>query len=58
MVRTYKRKSEKDADEESMEKAIQAVLKGMTLRNAANLFGVRFNTLFYHIKKGKKTHSR
>jgi len=36
--------------------AVEAVLVGMTLRKAADLIGVKFNTLFYHIKK-QKTHS-
>jgi len=37
--------------------AVEAVLDGMTLRKAADLFGVKFSTLFYHIKK-QKTHSK
>jgi len=34
--------------------AVEAVLDGMILRMAADLFGVKFNTLFYHIKKQKR----
>lgn len=37
--------------------AVEAVLDGMTLRKAADLFEVKFKTLFYHIQK-QKTHSR
>jgi len=38
IVQTYKRQRETYVNEESKEKAIRAVLNGMTLRNAANLF--------------------
>jgi hypothetical protein len=55
MVQTYKRKKQKDINEGSMEKAVQAVLQGVTFRKAADLFGARFNTLFYHVKKGENT---
>jgi hypothetical protein len=52
MVQTYKRQREMYVNEESKEKAIPAVLNGITLRNAANLF--------YRIQKKerKKTQRR
>jgi hypothetical protein len=56
-VQTYKRKKQKDINNRSTEKAVEAVLEGMTLRKVPDLFGVIFNTLFYHIKK-QKTHRR
>lgn len=53
MVRTYKKKRDIDVDEERMNEAVKAVIGGMQLRKAANLHGVRFNTLFYRVKKQK-----
>jgi len=38
MVQTHKRQREMSVNEERKEKAIPAVLNGMTLQNAANLF--------------------
>lgn len=37
-----------------VEKAIQAVKDGLTLRKAFDTFGIRFNTLFYGLKKKKE----
>jgi hypothetical protein len=41
----------------SMEGVINIILEGMTVRNAASLFGVRFSTLFFGMKR-ETTHSR
>lgn len=52
MVQAYKRQRQRYVNEESKEKATPAVLNGMTLKNAANLF--------YRIqrKERKKTQRR
>jgi hypothetical protein len=40
-----------------MERVINIVLEGMTVNSAASLFGVRFSTLFFCMKR-ETAHSR
>jgi len=52
MVRQYKRKKESGFTEDDMEKAIAAVSgKEMSLRKAAEVYGVKHTALFYRLKK-------
>lgn len=47
-MRTYKRKrNTPEVSEEDIEKAMNAVQDGMSLRVAADLFGMRYSSLFY-----------
>lgn len=54
MVRTYKRKrNTPEVSEEEIQKAIEAVQGGMSLRVAADLFDMHYSALFYRVKKAK-----
>lgn len=61
MVRNYKKKRATSVNEEDLKKAMQHVLdKTMTLRGAANAFGITKSTLGYrlkNIKNNKKSKS-
>lgn len=58
MVRTYKKKRTKpEVSEEVIEKAMEAVRNGTSLRAAADLYGMDFSALFYRLKKSKAINS-
>lgn len=55
MVRNYKKKREGEINEDDMENAIIQVISGhMGLRQAADAFNLKSNTLHYRIKNYKK----
>lgn len=54
MVRTYmKKRNTPEVSEEAVENAMKAVNDGMSLRVAADLFGMHYSALFYRLKKAK-----
>lgn len=55
MVRHYKKKREKEIDEQDMKTAVLQVITGqMKLRQAADTYNIKPNTLHYRIKKYKE----